>query len=247
MPIAAFGDHAPGSSHTVRDREPTAMPLPGLLSRLQLFRGLTPDQLRAVAAGCRFVALDRGEIVFHQGDPVRGFFFVLRGQVQITVSTPDGARKVMEIIREGEGFGEAVVFEGIDYPVTATALARTELLAVSSAAVLGLLDRDPGFARRMLANMAGRLRGLVQDVKSYSLRSSAQRVVGLLLSEAEAYGTPRGEVRLPARKQVLASRLNLAPETFSRVLHDLSADGLISVDGHRITLHDVPRLAARLE
>jgi Mn-dependent DtxR family transcriptional regulator len=53
-------------------------------------------------------------------------------------------------------------------------------------------------------------------------------------------------VVLPATKQVLASRLNLTPETFSRVLRGLSADGLITVDGRRITLHDVPRLADRL-
>lgn len=206
--------------------------------------------MEIISAGSHVTELDKGEILFHQGDPVRGFFFVLRGQMQLSVSTADGAEKVVEIVTVRESFGEAVVFEGLRYPVTATALVDTTLLAVSSKAVLDLLDRDPSFARRLLANMAVRLRRLIRDVEAYSLRSSIQRVVGFLLAEAAVNGEGgAGErvVTLPTRKHVLASRLNIAPETLSRVLRDLSDDGLISVAGRRITLHDVARLEARLE
>ena len=217
-----------------------------LLRHLPLFSGLTQEQLELISAGSRITELDKGEILFHQGDPVRGFFFVLRGQMQLSVATADGAEKVVEIVTVRESFGEAVVFEGLRYPVTATALVDTTLLAVSSRAVLDLLDRDPSFARRLLANMASRLRRLIRDVEAYSLHSSIQRVVGFLLAEQAAAG-PADEggervVVLPTRKQVLASRLNIAPETLSRVLRDLSADGLISVRGRHITLHDVARL-----
>lgn len=226
------------------------MGLTDLLRQLPLFSGLTPEQMEIISAGSHVTELDKGEILFHQGDPVRGFFFVLRGQMQLSVSTADGAEKVVEIVTVRESFGEAVVFDGLRYPVTATALVGTTLLAVSSKAVLDLLDRDPSFARRLLANMAVRLRRLIRDVEAYSLRSSIQRVVGFLLAEAAVNGEGgAGErvVTLPTRKHVLASRLNIAPETLSRVLRDLSDDGLISVAGRRITLHDVARLEARLE
>lgn len=230
----------------------TASAPPELLGELPLFTGLTPEQTEIIRAGSHVIGLDKGEILFHQGDPVRGFFYVLRGQMQLSVSTADGAEKVVEIVTLRESFGEAVVFDGQRYPVTATALVATTLLAVSSTAVLDLIDRDPSFARRLLANMAVRLRRLIRDVEAYSLRSSIQRVVGFLLSqepgedaaEADAGEATPGErvVVLPTRKQVLASRLNIAPETLSRVLRDLTADGLISVRGRRITLHDVDRL-----
>lgn len=219
-----------------------------LLSRLSLFSGLTPEQLDIICRGSYFVDLKKGEILFHQGDPVRGFFFVVRGQMQLAISTAEGAEKVVEIVTAMDSFGEAVVFEGLRYPVTAAALVPTTLLGISSSAVLDLLDKDPSFARRMLANMARRLRGLIRDVEAYSLHSSIQRVVGFLLHEAES-DTRSGKhaVILPAKKQVIASRLNIAPETLSRVLNDLSAAGLITVEGRRIILHDVPQLEARLE
>jgi hypothetical protein len=50
------------------------------------------------------------------------------------------------------------------------------------------------------------------------------------------------EIALPTSKQITASRLNLTPETFSRILHDLAAAGLIEIDGRRILIHSVTRL-----
>jgi CRP-like cAMP-binding protein len=71
-----------------------------------------------------------------------------------------------------------------------------------------------------------------------------QRVVGFLLEQgADAVAVdPGGEIELPATKQVIASRLNLTPETLSRVFHALSGAGLITVSGKQVTIHDIRRL-----
>lgn len=130
------------------------------------------------------------------------------------------------------------------YPVFAEALLDSLLLHISSAPVFALLQTDPLFARRMLAGLSTRLHSLVQDVEAYSSRSSAQRVVGYLLQqcpESES-GERSFSISLPTSKQVIASRLNLTPETLSRIFHDLSSNGLIEVSGKQITINDVRRL-----
>ncbi|MCX7180839.1 MAG: helix-turn-helix domain-containing protein, partial [Proteobacteria bacterium] len=118
------------------------------------------------------------------------------------------------------------------------------LLHIGSAPVFELLQRDPLFARRMLAGLSMRLHSLVQDVETYSLRSSAQRVVGYLLQQCPQSEPGEGsfDISLPTSKQVIASRLNLTPETLSRIFHDLSTNGLIGVSGKQITINDVKRL-----
>ncbi len=100
------------------------------------------------------------------------------------------------------------------------------------------LERDPAFSRKMLSGLSRRLHGLVKDVEAYSLRSSAERVIGYLLRDDE---TP-AEVQLSAGKSVVASRLNMTPEHFSRVLHELSAAGLIEVDGRTVRILDLEGL-----
>ena len=115
------------------------------------------------------------------------------------------------------------------------------LVHVGQAIVTELIEQDSSFAMKLLAGMAIRLHGLIHDVETYSLRSSTQRVIGYLLQVADS-DSPC-EVALPTSKQVIASRLNLTPETLSRIFHDLVETGHISVQGKRITLHDPVKLA----
>src|SRR5690606_16093835 len=101
------------------------------------------------------------------------------------------------------------------------------------------LDRNPMLARKMIAGLSQRLHAFVSDVKSYSLHSGTQRVIGYLLQAQQAAGGP--EVTLEVGKNVIASRLNLTPEHFSRILHERTGKGLIQVNGRRIMILDLQR------
>jgi len=135
------------------------------------------------------------------------------------------------------------MFLDAPYIVFAQALADSMLLHVAKHAVLDELARDPGFARRMLSGLSRRLHGLVRDVEAYTLRSSHERVIGYLLAEVpeNADGAPV-EVHLSAGKSVIASRLNMTPEHFSRILHELGNDGVIEIQGRTVRIPDVGRL-----
>jgi CRP-like cAMP-binding protein len=118
------------------------------------------------------------------------------------------------------------------------------LLHVSKEVVFEEIDRDPKFARRMIAGLSRRLHHLISDVESYSLRSATQRVIGYLLQpdhdDDEAHG--RTMVTLPAAKSVIASRLNITPEHFSRILHELTEAQLIEVTGRTVRILDMEKL-----
>jgi CRP-like cAMP-binding protein len=184
-------------------------------------------------------------MLFQKGDLPKGFFVVVFGQIKLAFPSSQGNEKVVQILGPRQSFGEAVMFLDRPCPVFAEGLVDSLLLHIGSAPVFELLERDPLFARRMLAGLSMRLHSLVEDVETYSLRSSAQRVVGYLLQHCpQQEGPCEGsfEISLPTSKQVIASRLNLTPETLSRIFHDLSANGLIGVSGKQITINDVKRL-----
>jgi CRP-like cAMP-binding protein len=193
--------------------------------------------------------LSRGESLFHRGDPVAGTYIVGYGRVKLSFVSPSGVEKVIEIIEPGQSFGEAVMFLDLPHVVTAQALADSLLLLVPKEILFENIDNDPGFARRMLAGLSRRLHQLVADVESYSTRSGTERLIGYLLHDCvgkgdEATGDLQGsiDIELPVAKGVIASRLNLTQEHLSRILHDLSALGLIEVHGRRIHVRDLERL-----
>ncbi len=106
------------------------------------------------------------------------------------------------------------------------------------------IDSEPTFARRMLAGLSRRLHGLVNDVEAYSLRSGTQRVIGFLLQgrPGDESGENAVQIVLPTNKNIIASRLNLTPEHFSRILHELAAASLIEVDGRNVHVLDLAGL-----
>lgn len=221
----------------------TPADIPGILGRLPLFQELGPEQILAVAVGVREKHLSRGEMLFQKGDAARGFYVVLGGQIKLAFPSAQGNEKVVEILGPRQSFGEAVMFMERPYPVFAEALVDSMLLFIDRTVVLELIAKDASFARKLLAGLSQRLHGLVQDVESYSLRSSTQRVIGYLLQQCPEGGDNHGEgeveLTLPTSKQVIASRLNLTPETLSRVFHDLSERSLIRVSGKVVAIVDV--------
>jgi CRP-like cAMP-binding protein len=166
---------------------------------------------------------------------------VVYGQVKLGFVSAQGNEKIIEIVGAGHSFGEALMFMERPYIVNAHALGDTLLLHISKSVVFDEIERSPVFARRMLAGMSRRMHGLISDVESYSLRSGSQRIVSYLLNEEPASGE---RVLLSASKKLIASRLNLTPEYFSRVLHELVSRGMIALRGREVTILDKDGLRA---
>lgn len=215
------------------------------LAKLPMFSELTEPEVDRIALGTNAVYVEKGEAVFQRGDPCVGFHVVVYGQVKLGFTSAQGAEKVVEIVGPGQSFGEALMFLDKPYIVFAQALADTMLLHVSKRTVFEEIERDPRFAHKVISGLSRRLHGLVKDVEAYSLKCSAERVIGYLLREEAGRSDDEGgaiEIELSAGKSVIASRLNMTPEHFSRVLHDLSVAGLISVEGRTVRVHDLERL-----
>lgn len=215
-----------------------------LLANIPLFNGLAPEEIARIARGTREVNASKGEILFHKGDPCNGFHLLVYGQIKLAFTSSQGTEKVVEILTQGQSFGEAVMFMEKPYIVFAQALTDTLLLHISKNAVFDELARDHNLCRKMLAGMAMRLHQLMNDVESYSLHSGKQRIIGYLLRELpEVEGNVKNVViTLPTNKGIIASRLNLTQEHFSRILHELSEDGLIVVEGRKIHVPCVANL-----
>ena len=213
------------------------------LSSLPLFNEIAPAELDRIAAGTVELHVPRGEILFNKGDLCLGFHLVIYGQVKLAFISPQGTEKVVEIVGPGFSFGEALMFMEKPYILMAQALADSLLLHISKQVVFEEIERDSRFARKMLAGLSRRLHGVISDVESYSLQSGTQRVIGYLLrqDDEQAASSP-SSVRLPTSKAILASRLNLTPEHFSRILHELTEAGLIAVEGRDVKILSVEKL-----
>lgn len=210
----------------------TKINLLGLLQNHALFRHISQEDVRELQKEVVKLELDKGAMLFRKGDMAEATYIVVFGLVKLCLPSSQGNDKVLELIRGGQSLGEAMMFLDEPYPFYAEALENTLLLKIPRQALLQLLDRSPLISRQMLAGLSYRLLGFIRNVERYSLQNATQRVIDYLLQLSASQHS--NDIRLELKKHLVASLLNLSPETLSRVLHQLMAEQLIKVCGSSI-------------
>ncbi|MFB1489200.1 MULTISPECIES: Crp/Fnr family transcriptional regulator [unclassified Thiocapsa] len=206
------------------------------LKTAPLLAGLSTEQLERVSRHAVRVVLGAEQILFSQGDPAERFYLVLAGQIQLYRLSPSGAEKVIELVSPGQTFAEALMFLNAPrYPVCAGALAPTELISLDARDFAQMLRESVETCFLMLGSLSQRLRGLIGEIDNLTMHSASSRVARYLLAKIPP---DRRMIKLDVRKGVLASRLSIQPETFSRVVKDLGAQGVIDVHGAQVTILD---------
>jgi CRP-like cAMP-binding protein len=201
-------------------------------------------EIGQLAACTREYRVHKQEFLFQKGDMPEGLHMVIMGQIKLALPSPQGGEKVVHMAGPGATFGEAVVFLDKPYPVNAQATQESLVLLVAKTGLFSALEGNPAFSRKMLASLSMRLHELIDDMETCTLRSSMQRVVCYLSHLAPDNTATNYSIQLDTSKQTVASQLNLAPETFSRVLGQLSEAGVIEVKGRAITVLDRKRMLA---
>lgn len=210
------------------------------LTEIAFFDGISRTHLAWLTSVSSSQHLRRGEILFAKGEPVSHMYILLTGQMKLAIPSERTQERVIDFLKPGDAFGECVLLPGHRWITSACALTPSRLLSLSAQDLGEAIDRIPGFALRLISNTSRRCEGLIGDVESASFRSAAQRVAEYVLRQ------PRtgNQARFAFHKRAIASKLGLQPETFSRSLKKLVSDGLISVQGSRITIHDEDALQA---
>lgn len=216
--------------------------LEGKLKSSPWFADVDDSQLSWLIKVGQLVTLARQDFLFRRGELCAHIFILLSGHIKLSIPDERGQEKVIEFLSPGKALGESALLPGHRFIADAQALDACELLSFSSVAVRAAIKRVPSFAEQLLMSLSLRFESLLRDIESVSLRTAAQRVVEYLLIQPRT-----GDLaNLPFHKRVIASKLGLQPETFSRSLQKLATDGLITVRGARVVIHDVAKMQALL-
>lgn len=214
------------------------------IQRAPLFAALSDQQLARVLTRAETLDLDEGQWLFRQGDLSKRFFFVISGQLRLFRLAADGSEKIIELVQAGQTFAEALLFMGTDrYPLCAAALSPARLLSIDATDFAAMLHESPETCFALLGNLSRRLHGLIAEIDSLTLVSATGRVARWLLAQVPEEvdsqpGSMQDSLALDVRKSVLASRLSIQPETWSRITRRMAEDGIISVNGQHIVILD---------
>lgn len=211
-----------------------------LLNTIPLFNGLPMTVLQPVIQAFRLQALAKGQVLFQRGEQPSAVHFIIHGQLKRTSNIHADEGKILELLYPGYSLGMAAWLGQHPYTAYAVALERSQILSISGPALDALMHEHPLLTQRIITDLARRQMKQENDIIASRVLTGTQRILDYLLRQAGQLHSSRGEtaVVLPSRKQLIASRLGLTPETLSRGLRELSDLGLIVVDGKHILLQN---------
>ncbi|MBI4336971.1 MAG: Crp/Fnr family transcriptional regulator [Chloroflexi bacterium] len=212
------------------------------LRALPYFARLDQQALGVIALVVQELPANRGEVLFHEGDPSRGLYFLVRGTVKISRISPEGREQVLLIVGPGQTFNEVPVFDDGPCPATATALEPSLLGLIPTDVVRRLVQQYPPVAEGVLRVFAARLRGLAGLVADLTHLDVTGRVAKFLLT----YHTSSGQQSLRLTQQDLASIVGATREVVARTLRHLEEQGCILREGGGVELTSPEKLEAVL-
>lgn len=217
------------------------------LRTCQLFAGLPLADLKTIAGISVLKSLGKGDYLFHERDPSRGFYVVQKGAINVHRVSASGKEQIIHVFRAGESFAEATLATDSGYPGDARALEPTQVLLVQKHEFIARLKRQPELALRMLGSMSQHLRVLVGLLDDLTLKDVETRLANWLVKRC-----PNPEAQTPVRieltmaKRVLAAELGTVSETFSRTLAKFREQKLVAVNGKTVTVLSPAKLFALL-
>lgn len=213
------------------------------LRQFYLFAGLDNTQRERLRQGMLQFQLAPGEFLFEHGQNAERFFILLSGHLKLIRLSSEGAEKVIELVKPGESFAEAIMFMPRQvYPVSAQAISPSVLLGFENRVFLSMLEGSFETCKRVLHDMSMRLRMWLNEIDHLTLQNATYRLVHYLLSRAPADQSGGCTVEFDIPKHIVASRLSVKPETLSRILNQLTSEGLIEADGRHIRIHSLEKL-----
>ena len=234
---------APGN----RLREAGQVGIIDALRHCRLFRNFEGSRLHSIAALTTPKFLPKGRLLFLSGDPLHGFFIVRAGSIKLSRINCEGKEQVLHVFRAGESFAEEALVSEAGFPGDASALEDSVVLLVQKAGFLDLLRRQPELSLCILSAAAQHTNDLMNLVADLKLLDVQTRLVKWLVTDCQQHRAQpdsqgRRCVELSMTKRVLAAELGISSETLSRTLAKLSEQGLLLVNGNRITLLSLAKL-----
>ena len=204
-----------------------------LLRKAELFSEASETARVRIAERGKPIVVEKDFFIFNEGDEGKIFYIVSAGSVKLVKNSFDGKEVLVRFVTQGETFGEVILFEKKEYPVTAIASEDCELFAIWKEEFLGLLD-DVDFRDEFCSMLMRRMRYLAERVLYISAFDVEERFFRFLM---ERFGRCY-EYTIMIPKKDIASAIGTIPETMSRLLMKLKQRGVIDWEGNTLKIQN---------
>jgi len=226
--------------------------LPGVdndvLRETPLFSSLDDEATGSLRASMTDTELERGEVLFNEGDSGDRLYVVLEGKIKLGRTSGDGRENLLAVLGPGQMFGELSLFDPGPRSATATAVTDSRLASLGHAELQPWLVSRPDVARGLLFQLAHRLRRTNEVVADLVFSDVPGRVAKALLDLSTRFGRQAEDgihVHHDLTQEELAQLVGASRETVNKALADFANRGWLRLEPRSVVLVEPDRLRHR--
>jgi CRP-like cAMP-binding protein len=202
-----------------------------------------PEWKPAIQSHRKTLHFKKGELVFREGEPVKGIYFVYSGTVKVHKKWGTEKELIIRFAQKGDIFGHRGLGHENYYPISATAIEPVQACYIDLDFFQATLKVNQDFMYGLLLFFADELQESERKMRNLAHMQVKGRVAHALLSLKEKFGlTPEGSININLSRQDLASLVGAAYETVFRIINELAEEQVILLDGKNIALPHPDRL-----
>ncbi|MBB3045870.1 CRP/FNR family cyclic AMP-dependent transcriptional regulator [Litorivivens lipolytica] len=206
------------------------------LDTVDLFQGLSAEELEALRRASVAREFSKNSVVIHEGDLADSLYIIERGRVKVYCSDKNGKDFVLDILEDGDYFGELALLDDDRRSASVRAMETASFRVIYKQDFNTVLDAHPNIARTLIRNLTRRIRKLTDDVKALALQDVYGRVAKVLTTLAETDEDGVGRIQEKLTQQDIADRVGASREMVARILKDLTIGEYIAIESRQILL-----------
>ncbi len=220
------------------------------LTKMELFKELSAEDLKPLAALARERPFAKGELLFSEGESPENLWFIQEGEVKVYKEYSSGKSAIMGLYSAGDSVALVAVIDGKPYPASCQAMSNGVAISMRRQDALKVITANPTVALEVMMDLCGRLRQLTAHLGSMSVQSVIRRLSRFLLRMADQMGKKKGNVihvELFLTRKELAESIGTSFEVAVRALGKLKEEGILDIEGKKLEIYDRAKLEAMAE
>lgn len=213
-----------------------------LFEQIPLFAGLETGVRQMFAAAAIVRSIPKGQIIYIEEDRAEFFYIIKKGWVKLFRETFDGTEAIADILSNLHVFGEFTIFDNEAYSSSAQAVEDSILISLPTSLLKEQISKNQHLTFNMFAAMSRHQKEQDRKIEHLIVQTTSQRIGCFLLRMCPQNKKTDIVIQLPYDKILLASRLGMKPESFSRALNTLREKTGIRIIGARVEIDSIDQL-----
>ena len=193
--------------------------------------------------GCAFYK--KGQMIFKQGTTPHGIYVLYSGKVKLFQLSENGREQIVRMTKPGDVIGYRALIGNEKYSASAETLEESNICFIPKELFFGIMNRNASITTQLLSLLSHDLKNAEQKITGLAQKPVRERMAEALLFIKETYGTESDKrtINVVLKREEIANLVGTTTETAIRLLADFKKEKLIDLNGKKIVLLDVKKLA----